>query len=347
MWNPDTIMENLYHSYERKRLEQMQSEHAKQTKVRLKQCLASSLGAAMEVQDELRPLLLEHTELKDHFRERIEFGTVWGFRVPAYVLLPKNTTGKTPAVLALHGHGYGSRQIVGLHPDGTENKGESDNHGNYALELVRRGFIVVVPEVIGFGDRRLAADQEAGQIGNSSCQTLASHLLLYGISLAGLRVQEALRALDYVLSRKDVDAERIGCIGFSGGGLIAAYTSALDERIKATVLCAFANTYKGSIMHVRHCIDNYLPAVLTYSELPELIGLIAPRPLFIESGKQDPIFPIETVEKAVDYLRQLYAEEGSRGDFGVHLFEGVHEVNGGQAYPWLVEVIGKDSGRGA
>lgn len=340
MWNPDSIMENLYNSYEKKRLKQKQEEDAEQTRARLKQHLIKSLSAGMEEQDELRPVLLKRTELEDHVRERIEFGTVLGFRVPAYVLLPKGATKRTTAVLALHGHGYGSRQIVGLHLDGTEHTGKPDIHGNYALELVRRGFIVVAPEIIGFGDRRLAADQKDGKVGNSSCQTLASHLLLYGISLAGLRVHEARRALDYVLSREDVDPASVGCFGFSGGGLIAAYTAAIDERIKATVLCAFVNTFKGSIMHVHHCIDNYLPGVLEYAELPELLGLLAPRPLFIESGKLDPIFPIKTVEVAIQYLRQVYAEVGVVEKLGVHLFEGVHEVNGSQAYPWLVEALG-------
>lgn len=339
MWNPDSIMENLYHSFENKRLQQKRAENAEHTKERLKRRLVKSLDIALEEQDELRPVLLERTELEDHYRERIEFGTVWGFRAPAYVLLPKGVTKRTATVLALHGHGYGSRQIVGLHPDGTENTGKPDLHGNYALELVRRGFIVVVPEIIGFGDRRLAADQKDGQVGNSSCQTLASHLLLYGISLAGLRVHEARRALDYVLSREDVDPARVGCFGFSGGGLIAAYTAAIDERIKATVLCAFVNTFKGSIMHIHHCIDNYLPGVLEYSELPELLGLLAPRPLFIESGQKDPIFPIETVEVAIQYLRQVYVEAGVGEKLGVHLFEGVHEVNGSLAYPWLVEAL--------
>lgn len=339
MWNPDSIMENLYHSYENKRLQQKRAENVEQTKIRLKRHLIKSLDIASEEQDELRPVLLERTELEDHIRERIEFGTVWGFRVPVYVLLPKEMTKRTASVLALHGHGYGSRQIVGLHPNGTENTGKPDLHGNYALELVKRGFIVVVPEIIGFGDRRLAADQKDGQVGNSSCQTLASHLLLYGTSLAGLRVHEARRALDYVLSREDVDPARVGCFGFSGGGLIAAYTAAIDERIKATVLCAFVNTFKGSIMQIRHCIDNYLPGVLEYSELPGLLGLLAPRSLFIESGQQDPIFPIETVEVAIQYLRQVYAEAGAAEKLGVHLFEGVHEVNGSQAYPWLIEAL--------
>nr|WP_315971395.1 alpha/beta hydrolase family protein [Paenibacillus sp. N3.4] len=218
-------MENLYRNFEEKRKQLKKSESAEQTKARVKEKLAGSLGISKE-KDELRPMLLERLELEDHFRERVEFGTVWGFRVPAYVLIPKGASGKTPAVLAIHGHGYGSRQIVGLHPDGTEHTGEADIHGNYARELVKRGFIVIAPEVIGFGDRRLEADQANGQVGNSSCQTLASHLLLYGISLAGLRVQEALCALDYIVTREDVDVDRVSCMGFSGGGLLAAYASA-------------------------------------------------------------------------------------------------------------------------
>lgn len=92
-------------------------------------------------------------------------------------------------------------------------------------------------------------------------------------------------------------------------------------------------------MQICHCIDNYLPGVLEYSELPGLLELLAPRPLFIESGQQDPIFPIETVEVAIQYLRQVYAEAGAAEKLGVHLFEGVHEVNGSQAYPWLIEAL--------
>ncbi|OPH54630.1 hypothetical protein BC351_30900 [Paenibacillus ferrarius] len=342
MWNPDAIMENLYNTYAGKRLQEQEHETADSYKLRLKEQLTGSL-TLQEGQDDLHPVLLERIELSDHIRERIEFGTYMGFRVPAYVLIPLGLKEKRAAVLTLHGHGFGSRQIVGLNADGTEHTGEPDIHGNYALELVRRGFIVIAPEIIGFGDRRLAEDQKEGKVGNSSCQTLASHLLLYGISLAALRVQEARRALDYVLSRDDVDSSSVGCFGFSGGGLIAAYTAAIDERVKATVLCAFANTFKGSIMPIRHCIDNYLPGVLAYAELPELIGLIAPRPLFIASGKQDPIFPVETVEVAVAYLRKLYIQSGAEDRLHVHLYDGVHEVDGSQAYPWLVEKLAEAS----
>lgn len=340
MWNPDDVMEKLYHSYDRQRQQLKEQEDAEQTRSRLKQGLADSLQMGKLSQDELRPVLLERTEFEDHIRERIEFGTVLGFRVPAYVLIPKGNKERYKAAIALHGHGYGSRQISGMHSDGSPNMGEPDSHGNYALEMARRGFVVVVPEIIGFGDRRLAEDQKEGKAGNSSCQALTSHLMMYGISIAGVRVQEALRAVDYVLSREDVDGDDgVGCFGFSGGALVASYAAAMDERIKATVLCAFPNTFKGSIMHVRHCIDNYLPGALAYGELPELMGLIAPRALFIASGKQDRIFPIATVEVAIGYLQELYAEAGAVEKLGFHLYEGGHQVNGSEAYPWLVKML--------
>lgn len=338
MWNPDAKMANMYRSFELKR-ERQRAEWAEMTQEQMKKRLASTLAVQVEGQDELRPVLLERVELDDYIRERVEIGTLWGFRVPCFVLLPKGILTKTAAVLAIHGHGFGSRQIVGLKADGTERSGDPDIHGNYALEMVRRGFVVVVPEVLGFGDRRLEADQQDGQVGNNSCQTLASHFMLYGISLAGVRVQETRRVLDYMMTREEIDTDRIGCFGFSGGGLLAAYTAAIDERIHASVLCAFTNTFKDSIMGIRHCIDNYVPGVLDFAELPELIGLLAPRPLFIASGRQDPIFPIYGVEKAVAYLERVYANAGASEQLGVHLYEGVHEVNGSQAYPWLVEVL--------
>ena len=86
---------------------------------------------------------------------------------------------------------------------------------------------------------------------------------------------------------------KIGCMGISGGGLVAAFTSILDERIKATVISGYTSTFKGSIMDRRHCLDNYIPGILEYTEMPDLIGLIAPRALFIEAGTADHLFPLD------------------------------------------------------
>src|SRR5690625_5766073 len=103
---------------------------------------------------------------------------------------------------------------------------------------------------------------------------ISSQLLLMGKTIAGLRIQECRQVIDYMQLLKEVDGQRIGCMGISGGGLVAAFTSALDDRIKATVISGYTSTFKGSIMDRRHCLDNYVPGILQYTVMPELIGLI-------------------------------------------------------------------------
>lgn len=306
----------------------------------LKERLQSSLGSFEDMRSPLEPVLLERVEYDEYIRERVEIGTVTGLRMPVYVLIPKAGNrpvepGKLPGMLALHGHGYGSREVVGLAADGTILQQKKGGHNSFALELMKQGHIVVAPEMIGLGDRRLIRDTKPGK-DRSSCVSLTGQLLMYGMSLAGLRVFEALRALDYLSSRSEVNPDQIGCMGFSGGGLVAAYASALDERIQAAVLCAFTNTFKGSILSINHCIDNFIPGVLDYAELPELIGLIAPRPLFIESGENDPIFPSASARTAIEIIRDIYRKEDALDRLQYDIFPGVHEVNGRAAYPWLL-----------
>jgi dienelactone hydrolase len=247
------------------------------------------------------------------------------------------TSSKLPVVLAVHGHGYGSKEIVGLHPSGMENLGDPGIHKNFAIELVRKGMIVVAPELIGFGDLKLEGDQTAGTPTDNSCFPLASQLLLLGKTLAGLRIFECSRILDYINSLDEADNNRIGCMGLSGGGLVAAYTAALDDRIKATVISGYTNRFYGSIMSRRHCLDNYIPGILKYAEMPELIGLIAPRKLFIEAGNRDHLFPLAEVKVAFNRLQEIYQSFDAETALSADFFSGGHEINGEKSYDWLVD----------
>ena len=183
-----------------------------------------------------------------------------------------------PAAVAVHGHGYGSREIVGLRQDGSSDPEPPGIHQHFAVQLVRRGMVVIAPDVAGFGERRLAADLARNPEAANSCHRLSTQLLMHGKTLAGLRVAETLRALDYLAERPEVQPDRIGIMGFSGGGLISFLCAALDERIRAAVLAGYPNTFKDSIMAVQHCICNYIPGMLSHAELPEWIGLISPDP---------------------------------------------------------------------
>src|SRR5690625_7436335 len=111
-------------------------------------------------------------------RLRVEIGTVSSMKMPMYVLIPKNNQGKkVPAVLAVHGHGYGSRGAVGLNHDGSI-KTEEEYQNDFAIERVIRGMLVDVPDLIGFGERRLQADQLSASTDDNSFYMIASLLLL-------------------------------------------------------------------------------------------------------------------------------------------------------------------------
>ncbi|MEI7025574.1 dienelactone hydrolase family protein [Paenibacillus sp. y28] len=338
MWGPDAYLEHLNEkAYKEYRKKTEESWLNRKSVVRTQ--LVKVLGGFPAEGGALEPEVLERIEREDHVVERVAFSTEQNLRMLAYVLVPKGLKGKAPAVLAWHGHGHGSREVIGIRPDGSFDDSGAANPGHFALELVRRGLIVVAPEIIGFGDRRLASDQAKDPTRNSSCAPLAARLLLHGKTLAGLRIYEARRTLDYILTRSDVNTARIGCAGFSGGGLVAAFSAALDNRIQAVVLCAFTSTFRGSLLARGHCIDNYLPGMLSEADLPDLIGLTAPRSLFVESGELDPLFPVDSVREAVRRLQEIYVQEEAEGRLQSDLFPGKHEVSGRASFDWLANQL--------
>ncbi|WP_438351444.1 dienelactone hydrolase family protein [Paenibacillus sp. FA6] len=339
MWNADLLLEQLYDEAMNQHKAGTESETPLERKIRLKQLL-QQLNGSFEPNREHVPVLLERTICDGYVRERVELSATPGLTFGAYVLIPEGAHANTPAVLAIHGHGYGgSREIIGLNPDGTPKEGEAGIHQYFAVELVKRGMIVIAPDVVGFAERRLLSDLKKDPNIENSCHRISVGLLMVGKTLTGLRVSEAQAALQYIIARPEVNPQAIGVMGFSGGSLIASVLAALDDRVKATVLIGFPNTFRDSILNVRHCIDNYTPGIMNYAERPEWIGLIAPRHLFVESGDKDHIFPAVGFEQTVQELKEIYTSEGVEERLESDLFPGGHEVSGRRSYDWMRRVL--------
>lgn len=338
-WRADSLLEQLYISslkrIEQERLQMLPSER----KIYLKETLERLIGS-FEPSGKCEATIIERVVCDGYVRERVELSAVSGLSFAAYVLIPDGYEQTTiPAVLAVHGHGYGSREIVGLNFDGTVDENPPGIHQHFALQLVKRGLLVIAPDIVGFGERLLEGDLTEDGLAPSSCYKMSTQLLMLGKTLTGLRVMESRLVLDYLASRPEVDAERLGIMGFSGGGLISYITAALDERLKAVVLTGFTSTFKESIIAVDHCICNHIPDILLYAELPEWIGLIAPRALFLESGEHDPIFPKQGFLQSVEDIRKIYEAENAANQLSSDLFPGVHEISGRYSYDWLAETM--------
>ena len=281
-------------------------------------------------------------QLDGYRRETVSFTTRPGLRALGYFLVPDDCPVSRPAVLCLPGHGRGVGLILGMAEDGTQRPlGQPGEYAaDFALECVARGHPAFALELIGFGERCAADVRAGGGAGPVSCAHDSAAALMLGETLAGWRVWEAACALDYLQTRADcVDPDRLAVMGISGGGLGALFLAALDPRVSVAVVSAYFNTFAASVLAVDHCIDNYVPGLLRLCEMPDLAALVAPRALFVESGRDDPIFPFAGFEQAVALAREVYAGFGVPNRFAAEAFEGGHRFDGRAAFAFLEDAL--------
>ena len=281
------------------------------------------LGLESEVRCALEAETLEVVSAGGLVREKVVFQSTPYASVPAYLLLPTEGPPRRPAVIALHGHGGGAAEVVGLtaSPHAAQEVRATD--GDYALQLARRGYVVLAPEQLGFGERREPADEAEGW-SRSSCRRLAFWAMMLGTTVLGMRVWEVMRCLDYLATRPEADATRVACVGHSGGGTVALLAAALEDRIGAAVLSGCLVNYGDGVLDEPHCECHYVPGLLPLAELDDVAALIAPRPLLIEAGRSDPVFPAEAVQRAQAKLAQVYGLLGADDRLALELFEGGH-----------------------
>ncbi len=274
--------------------------------------------------------------MEGYTRERIVFTSEAGLRTPAYLLLPDGYSAAVPVAVALAGHGCGVKPVVGLDPQGDTLRGE-DYLKAFGVSLCRSGFAVIAPELLGFGELRLERDDAEDDPSASSCYALSAMLLSCGRTLAGARVWQARRCLDAM--RNLGFTGNAAAMGISGGGLVCAYMAALDDRVSACCVSGFANTYRGSILGMHHCIDNFQPGLMLAAEMPDVLAAVAPRPMLWEAGERDPLFPMETVLEAHAIVGSVYAALGASANFALDRFDGGHCIHGEMAYNFLKKAV--------
>ena len=129
-------------------------------------------------------------------------------------------------------------------------------------------------------------------------------------------------------------------MGISGGGMHTFFSACVDERIKACVISGYYSTFADSILAMQHCPCNFIPGLAQFGEMYDLIGLIAPRPVLIEAGSRDPIFPITAVAKSVHKAREVYQVFAAASQLETDFFEGRHRIHGNRAYDFLMQKLG-------
>jgi hypothetical protein len=218
--------------------------------------------------------------------------------VPAYFVRPKNLSGAAPTVLYHHAHGgdykLGKDELI---------RGRKSIHNPpYAEWLTSMGWCALCTDTWAFGDRATRPEPD-----------IFKDMLWRGRVMWGMMVYDSLRAMDYLITRPEVDCSRIGTAGLSMGSTMAWWLAALDMRVKVTVdICCLTdfqalmetNNLKG------HGIYYYVPSLLKHFTTAQINELIAPRPHLSLAGNLDDLTPPEGLDRIDRELRLVYGKAG-------------------------------------
>jgi dienelactone hydrolase len=284
----------------------------------------------------LDPIVLERQPCDGYVREKVLFSSEQDMAVPAYVLIPEGADGSRPrpALICQHGHGNGKDDVVGITHGvfGYWEKVQRVSY-DYADALAREGYVVLAMDARGWGERRLGYAIPSGDDGCNINQVKAQ---LLGLNTMTLNVFDLGRCIDYLLTRPEVDAGRIGCAGLSYGGTLTLFAAALDERIKVAVVSGYLSTlYEQTFVRGDTCGQQIVPGLLQWGELADVACLIAPRALLVESGTEDQGFGIAAARQACGEVHRLYEALGIPERMAHHVFEGGHRWDGTQTVAWL------------
>ncbi len=301
--------------------------------------------------------------------EHLSWQLPYGPPTEALVLKPAKATGRLPGIVGLHDHGgnkyFGVRKItrVSKDPHPLMIKHQEHYYGGlaWANEIARRGYVVVVHDAFLFGSRRIrAADLPAvikgdlveqdpesapeiekyNRFAGNHEHLMAKSLFCGGLTWPGVFSWEDQRALDYLCARPDVDANRVGCCGLSGGGLRTVYLTGVDARIRCACCVGMMTTWRDYLLNkcYTHTWMVYTPGLPRDLDYPEILGLNVPTPVMVLNNREDQLFTMPEMERADRILGDVYRKAGAADRYSAKFYPGPHKFDRQMqtdAFAWL------------
>jgi dienelactone hydrolase len=282
----------------------------------------------------------------------------YGPATEAYFVKPEGASGELPGVLALHDHGgnkyFGKRKITRLfddwHPLMVEHQDNYYGGVAWANEVAKRGYGVLVPDAFPFASRRVLVGDVAGRVGGDLTDddseasdhiqaynrwaadhesTMAKSLFCAGTTWPGVFLSEDQRALDVLCGRDDIDADRVGCGGLSGGGMRTVFLAGADDRIQCAVCVGMMTTWQDFLLNKSHTHTwmVYVPLLSQDFDYPEILGLRAPLPTLVQNDEDDQLFTMPGMKRADDILTEVYAKADAADRYQCSFYPGPHKFD--------------------
>lgn len=260
---------------------------------------------------DLKPVVTGKVEHEQFTVENIHFQSRPGLYVTANLYIPKGLEKPAPAILYVCGHALVKKDSVSF--------GNKTAYQHHAAWFARHGYVCMVIDSLQLG--------EIEGIHHGTYRYKMWWWNSRGYTPAGVEAWNCIRALDYLQTRKEVDASRFGVTGRSGGGAYSWWISALDDRIKAAVPVAGITDLQNHV--VDGCIEGHCDCMYIVNtfgwDYPLVAALVAPRPLLISNSDKDTIFPLDGVVRVHEKVRNIYRLYGAEKNLGLNITEGPHK----------------------
>ncbi|MEX2234804.1 MAG: alpha/beta hydrolase family protein [Cyclobacteriaceae bacterium] len=278
----------------------------KKVRTGVRQTLQKLLGEIPARPKQLKIKTVSRETMNGYVLEKLLIDNEVDGWIPAYLAIPTDVKGKVPVVLGMHGHSSSKDNIFGSDPA---------THQNVLALLISNGYAVMAIDSYFNGERRGTGPAGANEMQRQGVDQELSQFkinLWFGRSLWGMQLRDEQIALDYLVSRPEIDREKIGVEGMSMGATRAWWLAALDERVKVVVGVACFTRYQELIEQRElraHGIYYFVPGMLSHFDTEAVMGLIAPRPFLALTGDSDkgsPLSGMLVLEKKLDNVYSLY-----------------------------------------
>ncbi len=306
------------------------------------------------------PKVIAETVIDGVSAQRVQWQLPYGPATDAVVLRPVGAKGRLPGVLGLHCHAgakyFGWRKIADdgspINPELAAIRKEEYEEIAWANRLAKRGYVVLCHDGFAFGSRRVRLADVPPRIRWNNAEdvseseppeqirayndwarqhehVLAKSLFCAGTTWPGVVVAEDQRALDVLCARDDVDPERIGCGGLSGGGLRTVLLGGMDERVKCAVCVGLMTTWRDGMLSKSHTHTWmwYVPRLPRYLDWPELLALRVPLPTMVLNNNEDELFTLSEMHRADGITRQVFEKAGAPERYRCTFHPGLHKFD--------------------
>ncbi|MEO8206076.1 MAG: alpha/beta hydrolase family protein [Chthoniobacterales bacterium] len=256
---------------------------------------------------------------------------------------PEGSKGKLPTIQCWHGHGeHGKNAVMGnTGPAGVNAEIARFNY-DYGHQMAQAGFATYGIDWMGIGERNdnIQPHFYNHNVGRDWCDLYFLNATMFGMTSLSINLGHGKAATDFVCTLPEIDGNRLGVMGLSGGGTMTVWSALTDPRFKAAENICYSDIIaKYGIHDLNYCGMQVSPGLYNLVDLPDLQGLIAPTPLLVDIGIHDVCFQVDNAVECFEKVKAIYEKAGAKDNLHLDMFPGDHQWGGHKSVDFFTRYL--------